>query len=212
MNLGQLEALKIISALPNDVWLTTEEAAVVLRCHPSTLERMRQPNSTTQGPPYSQPGGGKQGADGKPMRATGTNQKALYKKGDLFAWLENNKVFDSMAAAVRKGQMFSTMRDIVEEVAFWRNPSGEIAGIVDETSLDMFIARLGKWEIEWMAAGDAVGERWESLLSQKTLASQIATILSTETQRVAAFINRAEISHGTGAGRITGEKPPKPRP
>lgn len=51
MNLGQLEALKIISALPNDVWLTTEEAAVVLRCHPSTLERMRQPNSTPQGPP-----------------------------------------------------------------------------------------------------------------------------------------------------------------
>jgi hypothetical protein len=212
MNLGQLEALAIIAALPDDIWLTTEEAAVVLRVSGTTLERMRQPGSTTKGPVYSQSGGGKTDEKGKAIRAAGTNQKVLYKKGDLLAWLEQNRVSDSMQAAVRKGQMFSTMRDIVEEVAFWRNPSGEIAGIVDETSLDMFIARLGKWEIEWMAAGDAVGERWESLLSQKTLASQIATILSTETQRVAAFIDRAEICRGTGAGRITGEKPPKPRP
>jgi hypothetical protein len=210
MNIGQLEALKIISALPDDVWLTTEEAAVVLRCHPSTLERMRDPASTTQGPPYSQ-AGGKKDKDGKAIRAAGTNQKTLYKKGDLLAWLDGNKVFDSLGAAIRKGQMFSTLRDIVEDVAFWRNPEGEIAGLVDETSLDMFIARLGKWEIEWMFPGDAVGEQWESMLSQKALASRLSEILSTEKQRVAAFIDRAEIGGGAKPGK-TVPKPGRPGP
>ena len=193
MNLGQLEALAIIAALPDDVWLTTEESAVVLRVSVTTLERMRQPGSTTKGPAYSQSGGGKKDDKGKAIRAAGTNQKILYRKGDLLAWLEQNRVSDSMQAAVRKGQTFSTLRDLVDDVAFWRTPDGEIAGLVDETSLDMFLARLGKWEVVWMTAGDAVGERWESMLSQKALASRITNILSNENGRIAAFVERAEI-------------------
>ena len=203
MNIGQLEALAIISALPNDIWLTTEEAAVVLRMSVTTLERLRKSDSTTKGPPYSQ-AGGKVDEKGKVVRAAGTNQKILYRKGDLLAWLEANMVSDSVAAAVRKGQYFVSLRDLVEEVAFWRNPNGQITGLVDETSLDMFLARLGKWEIVWLPPTDALGERWESMLSQKTLALQITNILTSEKGRVAAFVEKAEIDRIATQG-TTGE-------
>jgi hypothetical protein len=102
---AKLEALAHICSLPDSTWLTTYEASVFLRVSDSTLERMRQPGSTTQGPPYSQAGGGKKDARGKAVRAEGRNQKVLYKKGDLLAWLEQNRVSDSLKAAVRKGQV-----------------------------------------------------------------------------------------------------------
>ena len=209
MNIGQLEALAIIMRLPDDVALTTEEAAVVLRLSVTTLERMRRPDSTTKGPAYIQ-SGGKTDAKGKTVRAAGTNQKILYLKKDLIAWMEAHRVSNSMEAAIRKGQMFSTLKDLVEEVAFWRRPQGEIAGLVDETSIDLFLARVGKWEIVWMPASDAVGELWESTLSQKALASQITSILSSEKQRVAAYVEKAELERvvtsnsktGGGKGRL----------
>ena len=90
--LAKLDLADRLHLLPDTVLLTTELAAAFLSSSVTSLERMRVKGS---GPAYSQ--GGERGA-------RGTNQKCLYKKVDLLAWHDANKVTSSMKAAVRKGQ------------------------------------------------------------------------------------------------------------
>ncbi|MCB1505013.1 MAG: helix-turn-helix domain-containing protein [Hyphomicrobiaceae bacterium] len=58
-------------ARPDDVFLTTEEAAAFVRLSPRTLERFRVEGS---GPPFCKAGPGKRA-------------RVLYRKADLEAWL-----------------------------------------------------------------------------------------------------------------------------
>jgi hypothetical protein len=184
MKIAELQALEILMRLPDDTALLTEEAAVVLRTSVRQLERMRSPDSLVKGPKYQKAVG-----DG----AKGRNQKVTYLIRDLKEWRKEQTIGGSHEAALKAGRYFVTLMDIAEEKAFWRNPEGKIAGLVDETGIDMFIARLGKWSIEWMAATDAVGEDWQSLASQKALASDIKDILGRETGRLNAFNEQAEM-------------------
>lgn len=56
--------------------------------------------------------------------------------------------------------MFATAADLLDPKAFWRNTAGEIAGLVEETSVVQFFEQFGQWEIEWLALGDALKEQW----------------------------------------------------
>ncbi len=184
MNLADLQALEILMRLPDDTALLTEEAAVVLRISVRQLERMRSPDSLVKGPKYQQAVG--EGAKGR-------NQKLTYLIRDLKEWQREQTIGGSHEAALKAGRYFVSLLDIAEEKAFWRNPEGKIAGLVDETSVEMFVARLGNWTIEWMAATDAVGEDWQSLASLKALASEIKDILGNETGRLKSHVDRAEL-------------------
>ena len=159
LRIADLEALDLISRLPDDTPLTVSEAAVFIRVSKSSLDKMRRPDAVNPGPVYSQ--GGAEGA-------SGTNQKVVYFKSDLKAWLLGNRSSNTLEAAKRRGQMFATSADMVEPEAFWRNANDEIAGLVEETSADLFFERLGNWKIEWLALLNALNERWEdeSLLMQ----------------------------------------------
>ena len=179
-----MQALEILMRLPEETALLTSEAAVVLRTSVRQLERMRSPDSLVKGPKYLQAVG-----DG----AKGRNQKVTYLIRDLKEWQKEQTIGGSHEAALKAGRYFVTLMDIAEEKAFWRNPEGKIAGLVDETGIDMFIARLGKWTVEWLPATDAVGEDWQSLASQKALASEIKDILGRETGRLKAFVEQAEL-------------------
>lgn len=90
--LAKLDLTDKLHRLPDTALLTTELAAAFLSSSVTSLERMRVKGS---GPAYSQGGA---------CGARGTNQKCLYKKADLLAWHDANKVTSSMMAAVRKGQ------------------------------------------------------------------------------------------------------------
>ena len=90
--LAKLDLADKLHRLPDTALLTTELAAAFLSSSVTSLERMRVKGS---GPAYSQ---------GAERGALGTNQKCLYKKADLLAWHDANKVISSMMAAVRKGQ------------------------------------------------------------------------------------------------------------
>lgn len=171
MNLADLQALDLISRLPDDVWLTVEEAAIFLRMSRSSLEKMRMPGHPTGGPVYSQ--GGKKGAGG-------VNQKVLYRKSDLAAWLQANRVSDTLAAAVRKGQMFRTIADLVEERAFWRDASGRISGTVEETDVDVFFERLLSplWQVEWLPATEAATEPWPDEASHQAFVDELDGVVS----------------------------------
>ena len=161
MRIDELDVLERLARLPDDVALNTAEAAVFLRTSVTTLERYRR---SGEGPVYSQGGG---------AGAKGTNQKCLYVKADLKAWVASNRVSSSLEAAVRRGQMYSTAADLAEPVAFWRNPKGQLAGMVEETSANLFFARLGLWGIEWISPRDAMADNWESALAQRAFASRL---------------------------------------
>ncbi len=194
MNVAEIEILELLHRLPDDAALLPAEAAVFIRYSPRTLERWRSPESGVKGPKFQQSGG---------PGAKGTNQKITYLIRDLKAWQESVTVSDNIEAAIRKGQLFVTLADIVEERAFWRNPAGMIAGLVDETSGDIFFGRLGVWEIEWMPVTDALDEEWESTPPHGTLAKTVSDILKDGIARVAAGVERNALcgalseSHGT---------------
>lgn len=184
IKVSDLEILNLLQRLPDDTALTTEEAAVFIRQSPRTMERWRQPPPT--GPRFIQPG-----AEG----AAGSNQRITYLIKDLRAWQEMNKVASSVEAAVRKGQMFATLADLAEERPFWRTPNGRIGGPVEDTSVEIFLARIGKWEIEWLAADDAASETWESLLSQRAFAGAVTGVLQNHMGKIESGLNQSELEH-----------------
>lgn len=191
MKLADLQALELISRLPDDVWLTVEEAAIFLRMSPSSLNKMRMPGHPTGGPVYSQ--GGKSGA-------RGSNQKVLYKKADLKAWHEANAVSDTLAAAVRKGQLFMSLADLAEPEAYWLNPKGEVAGLVEETDVDVFFKRLGTWEIRWMDPLEAAAEDWESLSALKSHAEALDKRLGSVRSILKSRVDEVEMSEAVLGG------------
>lgn len=73
--LATLDVLERLHRLPDTVALITSEAAVFLRSSVSALEAMRAKGA---GPSYSQAGA---------RGVSGANQKCLYEKGDLLAWI-----------------------------------------------------------------------------------------------------------------------------
>jgi len=90
--MATLDIAERLHRLPDTVALTTAEAAIFLRCSVTMLERLR---SSGLGPPYIQGG----------VKGSGTNQRCLYEKTDLLAWIRSLKVNSKMEAAIRKGQV-----------------------------------------------------------------------------------------------------------
>jgi len=163
--LATLEVLDRLHRLPDSVALTTSESAVFLRSSVSALESMRA-NGT--GPTYSQ--GGAKGV-------AGVNQKCLYEKADLLEWLRSNKVVSTMAAAVRKGQLFTTLFDVVQTEAFWIDPEGHVVGMVEQAPVSVVLSRLGIVDIAWIPAVDAASMEWAELTAHQELAAAIESVL-----------------------------------
>ena len=138
---SDLKALELIARLPDDTPLTTSEAAVFLRCSKSTLDKMRHPDAKKPGPRYAQGGS---------LRSEGSNQKVVYFKSDLKAWLQSNYASNTFEAAVNKGQLRN-----IEPVAFWTTPEGSVEERVEDTVVDVLFERIGSWGVKWMLPEEA---------------------------------------------------------
>lgn len=170
-----LEILGALHALPDLAALTTEEAAVLLRLSPTTLERLRRDRS---GPPYIQ--GGSKGA-------RGTNQKVTYLKKDLLKYQESLKVDGSMAAAVRKGQAWMpyanptpkrSPHDFTTKRPFYMSGSDmDVLACVLEVSMWQFIENLGRVRIEWLNPVHAGMLNWASSAAKKHYVAQLRRAL-----------------------------------
>ncbi|HDR9028361.1 TPA: helix-turn-helix domain-containing protein [Burkholderia vietnamiensis] len=177
------EVLTALHALPDQAALTTAEAALFLRLSPKTMERMRLDGS---GPPYVQAG-----AKG----ARGRNQKCLYLKSSLLAWQQANQISNAMEAAVRKGQAFKTIFDLVADAPFYLDANGRVAGAAEDTSLDVVIERLGSdvWDLLWLPVVEAAGREWADLAAHQNLARELQTILVMAEQKIAAALEASGI-------------------
>jgi len=162
---AHLDVLARLHQLPDAVALTTSEAAVFLRSSVSVLESMRAKGT---GPAYIQ-GGGK--------GASGSNQKCLYEKADLLAWQRANKVSSTVEAAVRKGQLFTSIYHLAALEPFWVDERGQIVGMVEAESLGAVLTRLGLFEIEWLPVMDALSQPWREAAMHEELARQASGLL-----------------------------------
>ena len=180
--LAHLDVLARLHALPKAAALTTNVAAIFLRSSVSALEAMRAKGT---GPAYIQGGG---------RGAVGSNQKCLYEKADLLAWMRANKVSSTVEAAVRKGQLFMSIADLARVEAFWVDEYGQIVGMVEAAPVETVIERLGMYDIAWLAVADAAARTWSDLPSHRTLAGAVLKVLRAELQRVEAGVEASDIA------------------
>ena len=180
--LEELAVLEILARLPNDIALTSAEASVFLRLSISTLERLR---SSGSGPKYIQ--GGRVGTKA-------TNQKCMYRKQALIDWQMANELSDSMQAAMRKGQTFVSLSDLLIPVPVWRDPQGALGGLVDKTPIDTCMERIGVWDIEWIPAHEAACEIWNNLTEHRSFSSQIQKVMNRELHRIQQAEEGTELS------------------
>lgn len=184
--LCDLSDLERVHRLPDSVPLTSSEAALFLRISISTLERMRRNGS---GPIYSQSG---------EVGAKGTNQKCVYLKADLYAYLKSRQVNSSMEAAVRKGQMggiptirpmFNKLEDLGIKRAFHSNAKGQVDAAMESLPVDTVLSKLGAWNIVWLNAVEAASAEWASPSKRVDFAQEVIPVL----QRSLSAVNRFEL-------------------
>ncbi|RQZ74556.1 DNA-binding protein [Burkholderia glumae] len=182
------EVLAALHALPDQVALTTTEAALFLRLSPKSLERMRLDGS---GPAYVQAGA---------RGAKGANQKCLYLKAALLEWQRANQVSDAMEAAVRRGQAFRTIFDLVAEAPFYLNAAGAIVGAAEDTRLGVVIERLSleEWSLLWLPIVEASGREWADPAAHQYLAREIRHVLAVTEQGIAAAVEASSIRAAVG--------------
>lgn len=186
--------------MPDERPLKSAEAAVLMTFSLSTLERMRVDGT---GPDYFQGGIRKVGST--PSQAKGTNQHIRYFKPDIRSWFKAGKVSSSMQAAIRKGQAFRTIFDLAEELPFYLDAIGCVAGLVEATPIDTFVERLGEWDIVWMPAIEASSRAWANLADHQSFAESVNMVLSHARSGIAAGLEATEIAVET---RIP---PPEPK-
>jgi hypothetical protein len=177
-----VDVLDAINALSPATLLTTSEAAVFLRTSVTKMERLRKDGD---GPPYIQGGG---------LKAKGSNQTCLYEKADLLTWVKRSKVSSSLEAAIRKGQTFTTIFDLVEQHAFYLDKNGSVESTVEENLLGTVVERIGDWEIIWLTAIAAASRRWSDLSRHQEFAANVKSVLSNALQSVQSGIEATDIA------------------
>ena len=185
MKIAELELLAVLSKLPDDAALSTEEAAVLLRVSPSTLSKMRMPGHPVQGPVFIQ--GGSKGA-------SGSNQRVTYLVGDIKDWQRENRVSNTHEASARKGQMFATLLDLAEERPYWTDGKGLISGPACDVSEDVFLARIlsPEWSVDWLSATDAALRPWSGIIGKRAHVAEVTRVLTDLRDEAHAALERDE--------------------
>ena len=180
--MSALEAWQRIDALPDGFPLSTDEAALFLRCSISKMERMRRDGS---GPVYIQAGS---------SNAKGTNQTVTYLKKSLQDWLKGNTVSSSMEAAIRKGQTFATIFDLAEAMPFYVDAIGAVESPAEENTIDVVVERLGSWDLAWLTPVEAAARRWTSLDAHRKFAGQVQRVLSNMQSGISEALEATDIA------------------
>lgn len=165
--LDVLDLLDRIARLPDDVALTTEEAALYLRVSTTTLERMRSDGS---GPEYCQ--GGRKST-------RGANLKVTYSMKSLRSWRAKNSVSSTMEAAVRRGMAFGSVRDSLVRIPFWHHQGNLVGRVFDDTPGE-YLEHRKQLGICWMSSATAVTQAWHSQGAKLKLVDAYKKVLETE--------------------------------
>ena len=123
------------------------------------------------------------------VRHYAQNQKCLYEKADLLAWVRANKVSSTVEAAVRKASV-SRLSPTLRVEAFWLDVHGQVIGMVEAALMETVIECLGMYEIAWLPAVNAGARTWNDFASHQLLAEAVSNLLRRELSRVEARIDQ----------------------
>ncbi|MGV3569866.1 MAG: hypothetical protein ACO1PB_04640 [Ramlibacter sp.] len=179
---SMLEVHQRLAALPPHTPLSTQEAGFFLGYSVSQMERMRIAGT---GPRYRQtppePG------------SKAVNMHCIYKKADLVEWDRQNTAGSANEHAAIHGRMFATLAEVVEELPFYVDESGEVESLAEENAIETVIERLGSWRIVWMPAAEACALPWRNLAAHRELASKVLGALSQAKGAIEAGVETSEI-------------------
>jgi hypothetical protein len=77
-----------------------------------------------------------------------------------------------------------------------------LGGLVEETGVDLFFERLGKWDIEWLAPADAARDQWNGGSEHRALAAAVSDVLRKTLSAVAAAVEAGAIGEVVRDGSI----------
>ncbi len=101
---------------------------------------------------------------------------------------------NSLEAAIRKGQAFSTIFDLAKQEAFYVDGEGVVESMVEENTLGTVVDRIGEWDIVWLTPIEAASRRWTDLSKHEEFANQVQSLLSHALQRVQSGVDATDIA------------------
>lgn len=198
ITLHDLTVVEAIARLPSNTILKPEEAAVFLRVSPKTLERYR---SVGGGPPYIQ---------NNQEDSTGANRSVRYIKSDLEQWVSAQRVGSTLDAAVKRGQMFSSIHDLAAEVPVWLDPLGRVDCLVESMDVDLIIERIlsSEYAIEFSDPFDVLAMPWLDELSRADYFKSMLSFLYDLNAKAQAFFDQGTLTRAMECGDSSSRNEP----
>lgn len=168
-----------VNALPDDRLLSTAEAAVFLDVSPATLERW---SSDGYGPVPKRQG-------------KGPTAPRMYSKGDLLAFQKKSgSPLGALHLKHRKVRRFTTISNLAEQLPYYIDEFGCVAGLVGRQPLGVVIDRLGAWEFVWLNAIEAVSRAWTTLEEHRNFSTEVSEVLAHSQQSIPAGLEATGIA------------------
>lgn len=189
--LEELAVIDAIARLPSSAILKPEEAAVFLRVSAKTLERYR---SESSGPVYVQ---------NNQENSIGANRSVRYRKEDLEAWVLSQRVESTVHAAAVRGQMFSSIHDLVNDIPVWMGTTGLVDGLVEKTDVSILIERIQQqiFSIEFIEPFELLRSRWSCERSRGDYFKTLSGLLFDLKSRSESFFNEGTLMREMGLFR-----------
>lgn len=188
--LVQAEAWERINAWHGGVFLKPPYVAVLLQCSEETLQTLRRKGT---GPAYLKLGV-KMSGDAK---EAGPRQHIVYQKQDVVDWFKANgrsldRTEEYHDKGVRAIKRFESAADLARALPFWIEAGGQVAGLVEQSSLEEFFERAAAdWEIRWLPAAEAACRPWSDASSHAALASAIQPAIAGISRSIEAELKSA---------------------
>lgn len=168
-----------VNALPDDHMLSSAEAAVFLDVSPATFERWATKYDGLK----------------SERRGIGPTAPRAYRKGDLLAF---QKQFGLPRGALhlkhRKIRRFTTIADLAEQLPYYVDELGCVAGLVGRQPLGVVIDRLGVWEFVWLNAVEAASRAWTNLEEQRKFGEEVSAVLADSQKSIPAGLEATGIA------------------
>lgn len=168
-----------VNAYADNRLLSTAEAAVFLDVSPATLERWSSDKKHLE----------------TERLGEGLTAPRMYRKSDLLAYQRDfGFPVGALPLKHRKIRRFTTIADLAEQLPYYIDELGCVAGLVGRQPLGVVIDRLGAWEFVWLNAIEAVSRAWTTLEEHRNFSTEVSEVLAHSQQSIPAGLEATGIA------------------
>ncbi|SEA43688.1 hypothetical protein [Acidovorax soli] len=179
-------------ALPESEEMAAKELCYLLDMSPRKLQMLR---TLGGGPDYIKNGIKFDGSQPAAPEDLISRHRIGYVKADVLSWMESNRASVLMLSKPAKSKVrrFETVADLFDEQAFWVDIDGQVAGFVDDSSLEQYLDLRTKLDIEFLPVAQAATARWSDPAAHRALADSVAQGLRGLSQDIEAKVVASEM-------------------